>query len=216
MRNIFNPTKFIYSFLEESIKKYAPLLKGKLIDVGCGKKPFEKLFCNVDSYFGIDLNKNSKADLICDVLNLEIKSSSADSVLCTQVMEHVKDPEKLIKEISRICKEGALCLLTCPHICRVHGVPYDFFRFTKYGLKYLCEKNNLKIIKIEEIGGFFLTTTYLWDFYLREKLNIFSYFLIPLFNLFYLFLMPLDNDKNYSFNYIVLVKKDSSFDPKNC
>src|SRR4030042_3716876 len=99
MKNIFNSTKFIYSFLGEYIVKYQYLAKGKLVDLGCGKKPFEHIFNNIESYFGVDISPNSKADLICDVLNLKIKPNYADSVLCTQVIEHVENPEKLIKEI---------------------------------------------------------------------------------------------------------------------
>ena len=210
MKNIFNATKFIYGFLEEYISKYQHLMKGKLVDVGCGNKPFEHIFKNIDSYYGVDINKNSKADLICDVLDLKVNSNSADSVFCTQVLEHVNNPFKLVSEISRITKSGGTVILTAPHISRVHGAPFDFFRFTRYGLEHLFKINKFKIIKIEGMGGFFLSITYLINFYLREgnlTFKLLSCFINPLINLFYIILKPLDKSKNHTFNYIIVAKK---------
>jgi 2-polyprenyl-3-methyl-5-hydroxy-6-metoxy-1,4-benzoquinol methylase len=207
MKSILNPSKFIYGFLEEHISKYRHLAKGKLIDVGCGQKPFKHLFENIDSYYGVDIVENSQADLICDVLDLKIEDSSADTVLCTQVLEHVSEPNTLMCELSRICKKGGVVLLTAPHICRIHLEPYDFFRFTRFGLKYLFERNGFEIIEIEEIGGFFLTMTYLTNFYLRKRIGVFSYAINPFINLLYLAVKYFDKNKNHAFNYLVVAKK---------
>jgi SAM-dependent methyltransferase len=207
MKNILNPSRFFYKFLEEHISRHQHLARGRLIDVGCGKKPFKHLFTNVDSYYGVDIDENSKADLICDVMELQIEADSADSVLCTQVLEHVSEPNMLICEISRICKKGAVVLLTAPHMCRIHGEPYDFFRFTRFGLKHLFEKNEFEIIEIEEIGGFFLAMTYLTNFYLKQKIGPFSYAINPFINLFYLAIKSFDKNKSHTFNYLVVAKK---------
>jgi len=207
MKNILNPSKFIHGLLEEHVSKYQHLARGRLIDVGCGKKPFKHLFTNTDSYYGVDIAENSEADLICDVLELEIEANSADAVLCTQVLEHVNEPNTLICEISRICKKGGIVFLTAPHMCRIHGEPYDFFRFTRFGLKHLFEKNRFEIIEIEEVGGFFLAMTYLTNFYLRQKIGLFSYAINPLINLLYLAVKCFDKNKNHAFNYLVVAKK---------
>lgn len=207
MKNIFSPSKFFYSFVEEHLSKYRHLAKGRLVDVGCGQKPFRHLFENIDSYYGVDIGENSQADLICDVLDLKIEDDSADSVLCTQVLEHVNEPNTLISEISRICRKEAVVLLTAPHISRIHLEPYDFFRFTKYGLKHLFEKNGFEIIAIEEMGGFFLTMAYLTNFYLRKKLGPFSYAVNPVINLLYVPIRYIDKNKNHAFNYLVVAKK---------
>jgi SAM-dependent methyltransferase len=207
MRNILSPTKFIYNFIESELKKYQHLAKGDFVDIGCGQKPFFKIFKNITSYIGVDSNKKSAADIVCDALNLKIKSSSVDSVLCTQVLEHVQDPNKLISEISRISKPGAVCILTAPHISRVHGSPKDYFRFTPFGLKILFQKNNFKVIKIDNTGGFFLTIVYLTSFYLKEKIKYFSIPFNSLMFLMYLVIMPIDKNKNYAFNYIIIAKK---------
>lgn len=207
MKNILNPSKFFYKFLEEHLSRHQHLARGKLIDVGCGQKPFQHLFKNVDSYYGVDIADNSKADLICDVLELEIEDDSADTVLCTQVLEHVSEPNTLICEMSRICKKGAIVLLTAPHISRIHGEPYDFFRFTKFGLKHLFEKNGFEIIEIEEMGGFFLTIAFLTNYYLKQKLGPFSYAINPFINLLYLALRCFDKNKDHAFNYLVVAKK---------
>ena len=121
MKNILNPSRFIHGFLEEHVSRHQHLARGRLIDIGCGQKPFEHLFQNIDSYYGVDIDENSKADLICDVLKLKIESDSADAVLCTQVLEHVSEPNALVREISRICRKGGIVFLTAPHMCRIHG-----------------------------------------------------------------------------------------------
>jgi len=207
MKNILNPSKFFYKFLEEHLSRHQHLACGRLIDVGCGQKPFKHLFKNIDSYYGVDIDENSKADLICDVLELKIESDSADSVLCTQVLEHVSEPNTLMCEISRICKKGGIVFLTAPHISRIHGEPYDFFRFTRFGLKHLFEKNKFEIIAMEEMGGFFLTMTFLTNFYLKQKLGPFSYAINPFINLLYLVVQYFDKNKSNTFNYLVVAKK---------
>ncbi len=207
MRNIFNPSKFIYSYLADYLKKYRDVLKGSLVDVGCGNKPFEKIFRNVDTYFGIDISNSGKADLVCDVLDIRVENEIADSVLCTQVIEHVPDPDKLISEIHRISKPGAYCILTAPHFSRIHGAPNDFFRFTPFGLRYLFEKHGFEIIAIEGMKGGWLTFIYLVMFYFFDKMKKFSLLFTPWFCLFYLVIQKLDRDGRYAFNYILVAKK---------
>lgn len=207
MKNILNPSRFFYSFLEEHLSRHQHLARGRLIDVGCGQKPFKHLFKGINSYYGVDINENSKADLICDVLELKIETESADAVLCTQVLEHVSEPNILIREISRICKKGGIVFLTAPHISRIHGEPYDYYRFTRFGLKHLFEKNEFEIIATEEMGGFFLTMTFLTNYYLKQRLGILSYAINPLINLLYLAVQYFDKNKSNPFNYLVVAKK---------
>ncbi|HLB75292.1 MAG TPA: class I SAM-dependent methyltransferase [Sedimentisphaerales bacterium] len=207
MKNILNPTKFIYGFVEKLIAKYQHLAHGKLIDVGCGSKPFKHIFTNIDSYYGVDIVENSEADLICDVQKLEIEDNSADTILSTQVIEHVPEPNVLMREISRICKKGGIVLLTAPFLCRIHGEPHDFFRFTRFGLKHLFEKNGFEIIAIEQDGGFFHSMTFLTNFYLKQELGRLSYAINPLIDLLYLIIRCFDRNKNYAFMYLVVAKK---------
>jgi len=208
MRNIFHPTKFIYSYVADHIKKYQHMAKGYLVDVGCGKKPFKDLFKNTQGYIGIDITAESKADLVCDVLDIKLKFPVADSVLCTQVIEHVERPEKLIEEIFRISKPGAICILTAPFLARIHGAPYDYFRFTKFGLEYIFKKKGFKIIVLEEIGGLWLSLVYLMSFYLKEKIKWFSFLFTPIISFLYLLVQKFDDDKNHPCLYLLVAKKE--------
>lgn len=140
-------------------KKYA---KGRLLDVGCGDKPYERLFSDVVSeHVGIDLEQEvsanklpKKADIYHDISKgLPFENETFDTVLCTEVLEHIPEPDNLIREVNRILKKGGFLILSAPLVWGLHEEPRDYYRYTKYGLKYLAEKNGLEVIYIEKRGG---------------------------------------------------------------
>ncbi len=132
-------------------KKY---VYGKLLDIGCGKKPY-KNFLNYEGYIGLDTNYGLKPDVGGTVLNLPFRRDCFDSVLCTAVLEHLAEPEEGIKEIHRVLKINGVAYISVPMTWYLHYEPNDYFRFTKYGLIYLLKKNGFKIIEIDKIGGLF-------------------------------------------------------------
>jgi len=138
----------------EFIHKYSTRYHGKLVDLGCGNKPYLKYFSIIDEYIGVDI-ANGGADIIANAKSLPIKKDSIDVVLCNQVIEHDSEPDKIIAEIHRILKEEGVLILSAPQMGRLHGEPYDYYRYTKWGLKYLLEKNGMKIEVIESHGGIF-------------------------------------------------------------
>lgn len=136
------------------IDKYNDRCYGKLVDIGCGGKPYINYFKYIDKYIGVDI-ANDKADIIANAKSLPIKSNSVDVVLCNQLIEHDPEPSKIIAEISRILKEKGILILSAPQMGRLHGEPNDYYRYTKWGLKYLLEKNRMKLEIIESHGGIF-------------------------------------------------------------
>jgi len=149
---------YLYKSLCEA-KKYT---KGRLLDVGCGQKPYEKFFSDfVTEYIGIDLPQSKsanklpkKADIYHDInKGLPFGNEFFDTVLCTEVLEHVPEPSSLIKEINRVLKKGGHLILSTPQCWGLHEEPCDYYRYTKYGLKYLVEKNGFELIFIEKRGG---------------------------------------------------------------
>jgi len=76
---------------------------------------------------------------------IPFKNSSFDFVLCTEVMEHISEPEHLLKEVYRILKKNGKLLITVPFMVPVHEAPHDYYRYTKYGLEYLLIKHNYQI-----------------------------------------------------------------------
>jgi SAM-dependent methyltransferase len=69
-------------------------------------------------------------------------------VLCTEVLEHLPEPQKAVDEIFRVLKPGGTLLLTTRFLFPIHDAPHDYFRFTKYGLRYLLR--GFEILKLEE------------------------------------------------------------------
>lgn len=136
------------------IDKYSNKCSGKLVDIGCGNKPYIKYFNYIDEYIGVDIHKG-EADIIANAKCLPIKEKSIDVILCNQVLEHEPEPDKIIVEIHRILKKGGTLILSAPQMGRMHGEPSDYYRFTKWGLRYLLEKGNMKIETIKSHGGIF-------------------------------------------------------------
>ena len=144
---------YLISDLKKVIAHYA---KGKVLDVGCGNKPYESFFnSGVDSYTGCDVVQSSgnKVDVICKATQLAYESDEFDTLFSTQVMEHVDNSDLMMKECNRVLKPGGILLLSVPLCWELHEEPYDFFRFTKYGLKELCDRNNFEMLEIISNGG---------------------------------------------------------------
>src|SRR5215471_15028097 len=114
-----NPFYFIRRSLYKSIRLYATDLKGKLLDFGCGRKPYENLF-TVDEYIGIDVeisghdHSHSRVDVYYDGNHIPFPDKSFDALFCSEVLEHVFNPDDVLTEIARVLKPGAKAILTTP------------------------------------------------------------------------------------------------------
>ena len=147
---------FIVKNLQVALfKKYAHYLKGKVLDIGCGSKPYRKYLLAVHEYVGMDENREVKPDVLGAAQNIAFSGEYFDSVICTEVLEHLPEPQIAIQEIRRVLKNGGFLYLTVPQEWSLHYEPNDFYRFTKFGIKYLLEKNEFEIIALERIGGIF-------------------------------------------------------------
>lgn len=150
-----NSELFIIKTLQkESLKKYANFLKGIVLDIGCGVKPY-KQFLSCEKYIGIDESKDVNPDFIGTVTDIPFEDGYFDSTLCTEVLEHVPDIEKAVDEINRVMKYNGYLYLTVPQSWCIHYEPKDFWRFTKYGIIYILEKSGFEVLRIERIGGIF-------------------------------------------------------------
>ena len=104
---------------------------------------------------GCDVLQSDKnrVDVICPATELKFEDNSFDSILCTQVLEHVYDHHTVIKEIHRVLKPNGHIILTVPFAWELHEEPYDYFRFTKHALKNLFEEAGLVVDLIKPNGG---------------------------------------------------------------
>lgn len=164
---------YIKSSLLRFIDSKKEILKGDLLDVGCGEKPYETLILSnskITSYSGVDLTGGKeykagvKPDFYWDGITFPFEDSIYDSAMATEVLEHCPDPQRTLKEIFRILKPGSPIILTVPFIWPTHESPFDFYRYTPFGLKYQLEKAGLKDVEITCLGG--------WDSSLAQVLAL--------------------------------------------
>lgn len=155
--SLLSPEYLVYKFLipdlENAISKYSA---GKVLDVGCGNKPYESKFpTSVTDYVGCDVEQSSLkvVDVLCPATQLSFENNAFDTVFCTQVLEHVYDHKKAVFEIARVLKPGGFFIGSVPMAWPHHEEPYDFFRFTKYGLEGLIKEAGLEVEYIKANGG---------------------------------------------------------------
>jgi SAM-dependent methyltransferase len=143
----------------ETISKELPA-DTLLLDAGAGECWYKDRFPHL-KYFSVDfgLGKGSwdytGLDVVANLLKLPFKDNSFDAVLCTQVLEHINLPGDFVKELYRVLKPGGNLYLTAPQGFKEHQLPYDFFRYTSYGLRFLFEQAGFDIEYINPMGGFF-------------------------------------------------------------
>jgi len=207
-------------------KKYN--ISGELIDIGCGIKPYKKIFkkCN---YKGIDfsnfsINKDffgEKPDFYFDEqylkdLKLPFKDEVFQNSAAFQVLEHHRNPQLFIKELCRITKKGGYVLLTFPFMYGLHERPNDFFRFTEYGMKEILSTCDVEIVEILRQGSLFSTIASLFNQYLdvfacKNKityiLSIFIYLPFLIIQYCALVLDMIFKSKTIFSNYLFLIKK---------
>lgn len=137
-------------------------LRGRLIDVGCGSKPYAALLAPFTTeHVGIDHLATEhglfEVDIIGSAYELPVAGSAFDSALYTAVLEHLEEPEKALRECFRILKPGGVALFSVPFIWHLHEPPRDFYRFSKYGLEYLLNKTGFETLHLIPLSGFWTT-----------------------------------------------------------
>lgn len=167
----WEPDKIIKDLIWDDLVASSKYAKGKMLDVGCGDKPYYQIFKNkINSYTGIDkFNKN--ADIKVDFLEAKIENQSYDTVICTQVLEHIEDPKKLLGKINKILKKNGILILTVPFMGTLHEIPNDYYRFTRYSITKLLNGTGFKITYIKEEGNWISSIANLICFYLESTFN---------------------------------------------
>jgi len=144
----------IHHICIRSIKRELIFVNGYTLDIGCGMKPYSHLLAPLCSeYIGIDRPGANKADVHADALYLPFSDESFDSVVSFQVMEHVPEPLHFLTEMKRVMKCNGHAIITTPFIWSEHEIPNDYFRFTRYGLKYLAEAAGFEVVSITPDTG---------------------------------------------------------------
>jgi SAM-dependent methyltransferase len=140
----------------EALRKYA---KGQMLDLGCGKVPLYGIYKDkVESVKCADwegtLHKNEFIDSYFDFnYSFPLSANEFDTVLATDVLEHIYNPDNFWKETTRILKQNGILILGVPFFYKLHEEPYDYFRYTKYILSKYCNDNDLRILDLYPYGG---------------------------------------------------------------
>lgn len=168
---IFQPERYL---LKQQVKKYSHYIKGRVLDVGAGEfSRYQDLF-KCDEYIKMDIKKSDNVDVVGSAESIPFQDETFDSVVCTQVFEHLKNPQKAAAEISRVLKKGGICLLTVPQVNELHAEPNDYFRYTKFGLKEIFSQVGLDVLECSQRGGFFTLLAQLKIRYCIDRFNLYQ------------------------------------------
>ncbi|PZQ43932.1 MAG: hypothetical protein DI551_11170 [Micavibrio aeruginosavorus] len=132
----------LYTWLEEQCSELnarADHREYKILNVGSGGEVFRHLRAIKNAnLIQTDIDPDRKPDIVADVCNMHMfEDNSIDCVFMVEVLEHVKTPQKGIDEVYRVLKPGGKLYLSTPFIFPLHDEPYDFYRYTKYGLTHM-------------------------------------------------------------------------------
>ena len=117
----------------------------RTLDIGAQNGPYATHF---PRRISLDIKRGIGVQIIGDAQALGIRDASFDVVLCTEVLEHLPEPQRAIDEIFRVLVPGGRLLLTTRFLFPIHDAPHDYFRFTKYGLRHLLRR--FEIVELQE------------------------------------------------------------------
>jgi SAM-dependent methyltransferase len=140
--------------IETSVRRFAHELQGRVIDVGCGTKPYRPYFGHAQAYTSCDVTATrGQVDLICPADRIPVEAQAFGSVLCTEVLEHVPDPLSVMREFHRILVHSGRVLITVPMFWPEHEQPWDFRRFSGHGLLHLANASSFRVDHLAPRGG---------------------------------------------------------------
>ena len=171
----------------------------------------------VQAHIGVDhqdtLHDKSNIDRFGTAYDIPADDGEFDCALCTAVLEHLEEPEKALRECYRVLRSGGVAIYSVPFIWHLHEAPRDFYRFSKYGLKYLFEKVGFEIIEINALSGFWITfgQLFVYNIYRFNRGPLKFIPIIPVIGLIiqgisYL-LDKIDKTEQWTWMYMVIVRK---------
>ena len=166
--------------LLECIQFFKHLMKGKLLDLGCGNKPYSVIYNEVcESSIGCDvpfsLHQNAKVEVLCfaEDLDKHFEPETFDCVICTEVLEHTMNDYKVIENVNKILKKDGYLLISTPFTYVLHEAPHDYRRYTIYGLKNILEMHGMEVKSIFSMGASLSSGFYI-VYYTLTKLFFYS------------------------------------------
>jgi SAM-dependent methyltransferase len=119
----------------------------ELLDIGCGDKPYARSAPNVRRWIGFDADSNAEADVHGKADALPFPEASFDTVLCTQVLEHVPMPGAVVAECARVLRPGGMLIVSVPQYWELHEEPHDYYRFTPIGIATILQGAGFNVVR---------------------------------------------------------------------
>jgi SAM-dependent methyltransferase len=168
---LVNPFYFARRGLHEHLCAVAPAVRGRVLDVGCGRKPYRRRF-RVEEYLGLELDtphnrEHTHADAFYGGDRFPFEDRRFDSVVTFQVFEHVFEPDRFLSEVNRVLVEDGTLLLCVPFVWDEHEQPVDYARYSSFGLRHLLERHGFRVEQlrksVDDLGVVFqLVNCYLY------------------------------------------------------
>lgn len=216
-----NPFFIARKGLLESIKHFGEEITGKTLDVGCGTKPYENFF-SCSKYIGLEIEttinrENKNVDVFYDGGKFPFEDKEFDSIVTNQVLEHVFSPNEFLSEINRVVKKDGKLLLTVPFVWDEHEQPYDYARYSSFGLAHLLNQHGFEIIESKKSINDFrifaqLLNAYIYKTTQKNKVirQLFTFFVMSTITIIGILLskiLPKNND--LYLDNIILAKKNA-------
>ena len=154
-----------------ALRRELPNFHGSVLDVGCGKSPYQSLLLSPESaatrYIGMDLEQNlysGNPDIRWDGKTIPLDDNSVESAIATEVLEHCPDPTGLLREVCRVLAPGGFVFVTVPFLWPLHDNPYDEYRYTPFSLDRHFREAGFVQVRHTALGG--------WDAALATMLGL--------------------------------------------
>jgi SAM-dependent methyltransferase len=160
---VFNSSRF--RLWQENAAFAASVPNGSLVlDAGAGHAPYKELFRHAQ-YESADFRqvgdkKYAATTYVCDLKRIPVEDHRFDFIVFNQVMEHLPEPQLALAELYRVLKAGGKMIYTGPLFYEEHEQPYDFYRYTQFGLRYLFNSTGFVIDRLDWLEGYFGTVGY--------------------------------------------------------
>ncbi len=178
---------FVYSVrrsLHRALDKNLQEFKGVLLDLGCGEMPYKQYILDynksITKYIGVDIDFSKdhqavKPDLYWDGKVIPMKDGSVDTLIATELFEHIGNVETVLKESYRVLKKDGILYFTVPFVWPLHETPFDEYRYTPYSLTRHLKNSKFENIRIEILGGYHAAIAQMLCIWISNvKLNLHS------------------------------------------
>lgn len=220
---------YVTMFVKETASKLSA--GSSVLDAGAGESVYKNLFSHCE-YKAIDLAVGeskwnyANLDYVGPLHEMPVEDGIFDAVLCTQVLEHLEWPRESVREMHRVLRPGGVLYMTVPMAHAEHQIPYDFFRYTSYGLRSICAHAGFDEIEVKPFGGLWAR----WAYELPRSLSLFpsvrnndgkvqflgfalfpikglSFIFVRLIQTLFLWLDQFDKKRNFPFGWWCIAKK---------